>query len=97
MISLDDAVTDHKEMGAALDVFADYEPKPGSNMLLKKQLLAQAVLECLNIDSKLGRRMLEHWRTKWLDVMVYPPISLKDFYAVFNGEALLQTGWKPYY
>lgn len=64
------AVEAHSELSQALDIDNKECVKFGSKTAKLKAMVSQCLLDCVNHDRGLGLKMLESYRTKWLDVMV---------------------------
>ncbi|KAG4430926.1 hypothetical protein IFR05_013584 [Cadophora sp. M221] len=91
------AVEAHGELSQALDFDSKEGVKSGSKTAKLKAMVSQCLLDCVNHDRGLGLKMLESYRTKWLDVMEHPDIhqvrTIED-YLVFRN---LNGGMEPFW
>nr|USS30768.1 BFT [Cytospora schulzeri] len=60
---------EHLDLDAAMDVEDRRELSSDSRSLRTKQLISNAVLECIKVDRVGAMRMLEAYRKKWLRIM----------------------------
>lgn len=68
-MKFEDAVREHDDLGAALDVNDQRILQKGSKSDKLKRLVAQVLLDAISIDKEKGTLMVDSYRTKWLAVM----------------------------
>lgn len=89
-VTVQEAQKDHQLFSRALDADADSQTQARgrSDKAFKwKNLLAKCVLEIITIDHDMGKRMIESYRSKWLDTMEdpnYDAIDNLDDYLAFR-------------
>ena len=65
----DDAITEHDDLGAALDINDQRVLQKGSKSEKLKKLVAKFLLDAMSIDREKGILMVDSYRTKWLAIM----------------------------
>lgn len=65
----DDAITEHDDLGAALDINDRRVLQKGSKSEKLKKLVAKFLLDAMSIDREKGILMVDSYRTKWLAIM----------------------------
>ncbi|RMI96607.1 hypothetical protein CDV36_016300 [Fusarium kuroshium] len=85
----EDAVLEHHDLGAALDINDERLLKSGSKSEKLKKLVAQFLIDAMRIDREQGIIMVDSYRTKWLAIMEHPntkEILDLDEYLAFRRE-----------
>ncbi|KAK0113545.1 hypothetical protein ONS95_013796 [Cadophora gregata] len=96
-MSSEKAVEAHSELSQALDIHSKVNVNSGSKTSKLKAMVSQCLLDCINHDRNLGMKMLESYRTKWLDVMEHPDIhqvQTIEEYLIFRN---LNGGMEPFW
>lgn len=88
-MKLEDAVGEHNDFGAALDINDARVLKQGSKSDKLKKLVAGFLVDAMNIDQVKGAIMVDAYRSKWLAIMdkTHPEefVSL-DAYLAFRRD-----------
>lgn len=85
----EDAVMEHDDLGAALDINDERLLKSGSKSEKLKKLVAKFLLDTMRIDQEQGIIMVDSYRTKWLAIMEHrnaEEIVDLDKYLAFRRE-----------
>jgi len=82
------AVAAHSELSQALDINSKDNMDSGSKTAKLKAMVSQCLLDCVNHDRNLGLKMLESYRTKWLDVMVSQFVHFVLLNPSLNSESI---------
>lgn len=68
-MQVDDAIIEHDDLGAALDINDQRVLQKGSKSEKLKKLVAKFLLDAMSIDRAKGILMVDSYRTKWLAIM----------------------------
>lgn len=68
-MKVEDAIVEHNDLGAALDLNDERVLQKGSKSDRLKKLVAKFLVDAMNIDREKGAAMVDAYRTKWLAIM----------------------------
>jgi hypothetical protein len=83
-MNIDEAMAEHHDFEASLDVKGNQKPRQGSRVMKLKKLTSQLLLEAISVDRELGMYMLDKYQKEWVSVVEKPNVaefkSLDDYY-----------------
>lgn len=87
-MTIADAHAEHLDLDAAMDVDDGRSLTRNSRSAKTKELVSNAILECVQVDRTGALRMLEAYRKKWLSIMeTYNSDEIKTLDEYFASRA----------